>query len=270
MTKKVLSLFFIPKDESRRRLTVFKFIAFFASLFSFFCFFNFFTSVAIDGSSLLIIAFSVIVSFVCIMPVLFYGRLRKWLLILLTVGMFFYTVTFCIFCGVVLSYSGNVTLPDADDDVLVLVYGCRTYGDRPSRMLMGRLDAAYELLTDYPDSVCIVTGGQGNNEPITEALSMKRYLCGLGIADERIIMEDKAANTKENISLSMELIAEHSLDSRTVISVSDNYHLMRIKLLASRYGLDTLVYPADFRIDFIFLSSLTREFLSYIKLLVLG
>ena len=269
MMKKFLSLFFIPPDESRRRVTVFKVIAIFSSVFSFICFFNFFTSVAIDGSSMLIIVLSIGMSFVCAMPFVFYRRLRKWLLVLLTVGMCFFTVTFCIFCGVILSYSADASLP-ADDDVLVLVYGCRTYGDRPSRMLMGRLDAAYELLTLYPDSVCIVTGGQGSNEPITEASSMKRYLYGLGIDESRIIMEDRASDTKENIAFSMELIESHGLDGYTVISVSDNYHLMRIKLLASRYGLETYIHAADFRLDFIFLSSLTREYLSYIKLLVLG
>ena len=268
--KKLISLFFIPKDDSRRKASPFKVIAFTVSLISFFLFFNFFTSVAIDGSSLLIIALSLVISFLCIIPVIFYKHLRKWLLVLMTVGLSFFCVTFAIFCGVVLGHSLDTELPSADDDVLVLVYGCRTYGDRPSRMLMGRLDAAYELLTIYPDSVCIVSGGRGNNEPITEALSMKRYLCGLGIAEDRIIMEDKAANTKENISLSMNLITEHNLDGYTVVSVSDNYHLMRIRLLSGRYGLETLIYPADYRFDFIFISSLTREYLSYIKLLVLG
>nr|MBQ4318184.1 YdcF family protein [Clostridia bacterium] len=246
-----------------------KIIVFIASLFSFFCLFNFFTSVLVDGGSVVVPLIALCMAAVTLLPVVLWSRLRRWLLALLGIGMCFFTVTFCIFCAIILS-AANSELPTEHDDVVVLVYGCRTYADRPSPMLARRLDAAYDLLTEYPEAVCIVSGGQGPNEPVTEAFSMKRYLCALGVDEERIIMEDASHNTAENIENSLVLIGQHGLDEHTVISVSDNYHLLRIRLLADSRGLDTLVYPADYSVDFRLLASLTREYLSYIKMLVLG
>ncbi len=50
------------------------------------------------------------------------------------------------------------------ENATVVVLGCRAYGSRPSIMLASRLDAAYEYLTEHPDAICIVSGGQGPDE----------------------------------------------------------------------------------------------------------
>ena len=47
-------------------------------------------------------------------------------------------------------------------------------------MLQSRLDAAYDAMEKYPDAICIVTGGKGNGEGITEAECMERYLTKKG------------------------------------------------------------------------------------------
>ena len=67
-----------------------------------------------------------------------------------------------------------------------VVLGCRVYSYGPSLMLTARMDAAIEYLNENPDSVCIVCGGQGANEPAAEADVMYEYMTGKGIAPGRI------------------------------------------------------------------------------------
>ncbi len=265
--KKLLGLLINLDCKARSRKTPLGIITTVAALFTLGCFFNLFLSVAIDASSLAVTIIALCMTLCAAVPLVFYTRLRRWAMVLSTVAVCFFTVTFVVFATVILVYPQNSPLPDSGDDVVVIVYGCRTY-DRPSRMLQNRLDAAFDILERYPNATCIVTGGQGLNEPISEGLSMYSYLVERGIDEGRIIIEDKARNTVENVSNSLAIMRERGLSTESVVSVSDNYHLMRIKYLASRLGLDTYIHPAYFDISFKFLSSLTREYFSYVKMIV--
>ena len=101
-------------------------------------------------------------------------------------------------------------------------------------MLRYRLDAAAEYLRAHPDTLCIVTGGQGANEPETEAACMARYLESCGIVRGRIIQERRARNTVQNIRFSMELLDGRYQD---VAIVTNNFHLYRAMRIASKQGL---------------------------------
>nr|MBQ4317696.1 YdcF family protein [Clostridia bacterium] len=270
--KKFLSLFLKEPNEIKTKFSVLEIITTVFALFGFFCFFNFFTSVFIDGSNLLIPLLALAVCAATLVPVIFRKRLRTWLKAVFCAGLGFFAVTFCIFCFVVTGFSREVKLPgDNQKDVVAIVYGCRTYDeDRPSAMLKRRLDAAAEFLTLHcPNALCIVSGGQGANEPCTEALAMRNYLIKAGVYEARIIMEDTSANTVENLGNSLELMKKLRIDDYTVVSISDNYHLMRIDMIAEDYGIETMIYPAEISFDFRYISSLTREYLSYIKMLIL-
>ena len=48
----------------------------------------------------------------------------------------------------------------------------------PSRALQLRLDTAYDYLVENPDTIVIVSGGKGSNEPVSEAQGMYEYLAG--------------------------------------------------------------------------------------------
>ena len=58
----------------------------------------------------------------------------------------------------------------------IIVLGAQVRKDGPSPVLKYRLDKAVEYLNENPDTVCIVSGGQGSNEPWSEAEGMARYL----------------------------------------------------------------------------------------------
>lgn len=123
-------------------------------------------------------------------------------------------------------------------DTTVIVLGCKVRGEEPSLMLRQRIMAAYRYLDQNPSAMCIVSGGQGADELISEAESMKRVLVEQGIDEERIIMEDRSTGTDENIRFSLEKMNEYGI-SGSVTIVTNEFHQLRAKLIADKYGLES-------------------------------
>lgn len=128
-------------------------------------------------------------------------------------------------------------------DATLVVLGCKTYGDRPSIMLASRLDAAYEYLVAHPEAVCVVSGGQGADEPISEGAFMYQYLVNRGIAPERIYAEVESTSTRENLLFSKAIIEQEGLNPRIAI-VTNEYHEYRAFMIAAALGLEHSAVPA--------------------------
>ena len=77
----------------------------------------------------------------------------------------------------------------------MVVLGSRVRQDGPSLTLQSRIRAAYQYLSQHPDVICIVSGGQGSDEPMSEAQAMFDELTKMGIDPERIRMEDRSTST---------------------------------------------------------------------------
>ena len=143
----------------------------------------------------------------------------------------------------------------------VIVLGAHVRPTGPSRALALRLDRAYTYALENPDAVLIVSGGQGSNEPCTEASSMKQYLMDKGLSENQILMEDQSTNTRENLIFSAQLIP----DNASVGIVSNGFHICRALHLAKVLGYknaagipaksDLITQPAN----------LLREFFAVVK-----
>lgn len=124
---------------------------------------------------------------------------------------------------------------DAEPEVDVLIIlGAQVKEDRPSLVLGYRLDKAVEYLNAHPDVICIVSGGQGPNEPFTEAEGMYRYLTEHGIAAERILKEDRSGNTTQNMQFSKKLLPE---GTERVGILTNNFHIFRAVAIAKKQGI---------------------------------
>ena len=121
----------------------------------------------------------------------------------------------------------------------VIVLGAKVNGDQPSLMLSRRLSAGLEYAMNNPDSMIIVTGGQGENESMAESTVMKQWLIRHGISSDRILEEDQACNTGENLSYSEKIMTEHSLN-REVVIATDSFHQLRARILAEQAGLEKI------------------------------
>lgn len=111
----------------------------------------------------------------------------------------------------------------------------------PSLALQYRLDVAIEYLKQYPHVQVIVSGGQGKDEPMSEAAFMYTYLVEAGIEESRILQEDTSTSTYENLQYSKKLLPE---DETAVTIISSDFHLARAQLLAKSIGLKTDVVAA--------------------------
>lgn len=127
----------------------------------------------------------------------------------------------------------------------VIVLGAKVNGHAPSVTLAERINAAYAYLQKNPDTVCIVSGGKGDGENISEAQCMYESLVEKGIDPQRIWMEDKAVSTWENLHFSLRMIQEKT-GSRPekVAIVSSEYHLFRAGLFADECGVESVGIPA--------------------------
>lgn len=153
----------------------------------------------------------------------------------------------------------------------VIVLGAEVQGTRPSRSLLYRLNAAMDYLWAYSDSVAIVSGGQGEGEDITEAQCMRDWLIAKGVSPERIIMEDKATSTMENLEFSFEKIRENGDEPYGKVTViSSSYHLYRAKQMAKRLGVEAAGYAAHPGNPFLAANFFIREAFAVTKLWVLG
>lgn len=134
--------------------------------------------------------------------------------------------------------------PEAEAEYLV-VLGAKVRDDGPSVSLWDRINAAADYLKAHEDTIAIVSGGQGEDEPITEAQCMHDELVKLGIDESRIWMEDKATSTDENMRFSLDLIEEKTgTRPKKLAILSSEYHLYRSSLMAKKLGIEFVGVPA--------------------------
>ena len=127
----------------------------------------------------------------------------------------------------------------------MVVLGAKVNRDGPSVSLWDRICGAYEYLEEHPDVIAIVSGGQGTDEPITEAECMYRELVNLGIDPKRIWIEDNATSTWENLNFSLDLIEEKTGVRPEKLGVlSSEYHLFRASLFAKACNVEFVGIPA--------------------------
>ena len=120
------------------------------------------------------------------------------------------------------------------------------------RMWSGRwpsLSLIHIYLEDHPDMTVVVSGGQGPDEPTSEAQAMADYLTAHGVEEEKVLLEPDSHNTAQNLDYSRRLLDREGIDtSDGVLLVSNGFHLTRARMLAERAGFEqvsTLAAPAS-------------------------
>lgn len=185
------------------------------------------------------------VSLVLVLYTLFLPMIHKWIkgawkkkgMRWVLAGMGAILVGVAMLAVVETGYIISANLKKPVENATAVVLGCRVYGERASLSLVERLEAACEYLEENPDAVCVVSGGQGPGETISEAECMYRWLVNQGIDGSRIYKEDKSTSTEENIAFSKDVIEENALNPNIAIITSE-YHSYRAGVIAGKQGLD--------------------------------
>ena len=178
-------------------------------------------------------------------------------------------ILFCIIMILFLTIEGciisGMTMKPKENLDYVIVLGAQVRGTRITKSLRKRLEKAYEYLMENPDTIAIVSGGQGKGEDLSEAQCMKDYLIECGISEDRIILEDKSTNTDENIEFSMKKIEQHSsVEEPQIGIITNNFHVYRAVSICRKRGYE--VYGIAAKSDqILFINYMVREFFAVVK-----
>lgn len=166
----------------------------------------------------------------------------------------------------------KASLGDPDETCqYMVVLGCMVRPDGPSVTLQNRIDAAYGYLTAHPAVIAVVSGGQGEDEPMSEAQCMYEHLVAMGIDPDRVWVEDQATSTWSNLQYSLALIEEKTgIRPTTVGLLSSEYHLFRAGLQAKSLGLDPVGIPAKTTLPSQALNHFLREVAGVWHYILLG
>lgn len=177
------------------------------------------------------------------------GRVGRKLLTVLLALILAAVLLFGAMFGVVMA--GDHDDISGDPQVMVIL-GCQVMpAGHPSVLLRDRLDEALDYLGEHPDMIVVVSGGQGDNEPATEASAMADYLMANGVPAENILQEDRSHNTWQNLNNTAELLSAEGYDTTAdIVVVSNGFHLARVRMLWGRvwggdYNLSTLAAPSS-------------------------
>lgn len=160
-------------------------------------------------------------------------------------------------------------IPSYDKDYIIILGSKINKDGTLTPLLKARVDKAIEFdKNQYKKTnkkiYYIPSGGQGNDEIISEALAIKKYLISEGIKQDRIIIEDKSINTQQNMEFSKRIIDDISSDAKIVFSTT-SYHVFRSGVIASNCGIECEGMGSKTKWYF-YTNALIREFIANICL----
>ena len=127
----------------------------------------------------------------------------------------------------------------------VIVLGAQVRGNTISRTLERRLEKAVEYAAYHPNTVFVLSGGQGDDEDVTEASAMYRYMKSRGVPDYQLLLEESSRSTYENMVYSKMLITERERIRRATLRAAmaesgyllppDEEIVIRIGILTSNF-----------------------------------
>lgn len=135
---------------------------------------------------------------------------------------------------------------------LGLVLGAAAYGDRLSDVLRDRVDTAIELYEAEKISVIVMSGAQN------EVRAMKNYAINHNIPSASITEDARGLNTMASVRNIDEL-------NRSIIVVTQKYHLPRALFIANTLGIDAVGMTADKQIYLKISQFKSREILATSK-----
>ena len=123
----------------------------------------------------------------------------------------------------------------------IVVLGAAQYVGRPSPVLRARLDHALDLWQRGLAPRLIFTGGTGVGDTTSEAAVSRIYALKHGVPDTAILTENEGRTTRESLAAVSAIM--HARQMRTAILVSDPFHMLRLRILSTQYGVDAYTSP---------------------------
>lgn len=123
----------------------------------------------------------------------------------------------------------------------IVVLGAAQYQGTPSPVLKARLDHGLSLWRRGLAKRFVLTGGSMEGDTWSEASAGRRYVMRRGVPDSAILLESRGRSSLESLEAVAVLMEGHP--TRSVILVSDPFHMFRLWVLARRNGLVPYTSP---------------------------
>jgi len=123
----------------------------------------------------------------------------------------------------------------------IVVLGAAQYAGRPSPVLRARLDHALGLWKRDLATLLILTGGTGTGDTTSEAAVGRSYAKKRGVPDTLILVENEGRTTSESMKAVAGMLEVRGL--QTALLVSDPFHMLRLRILARRFGFTPYTSP---------------------------
>jgi uncharacterized SAM-binding protein YcdF (DUF218 family) len=125
----------------------------------------------------------------------------------------------------------------------IVVLGAAQYSGKPSPVLRARLDHALDLWNRHLASLLILTGGTGTGDTTSEAAVGRTYARKHGVPDSAILVENAGRTTSESMHAVAGMLEVRGL--QTALLVSDPFHMLRLRILARRFGFTPYTSPTQ-------------------------
>ena len=212
-------------------------------------------------------------------------RIPRWVPVSVVTTCIAGLAVFAVVC--ILVFSG-VAGKDPEGLDYVIVLGARVKERGVSNSLKKRLDKAMEYSEKNPDTILVLSGGKGKDEPVSEAQAMYQYLVYNGVDPDRLLLEERSTSTVENIAFSKVVIERHraaekekapkppnAMGNKEVEIVEDkpleigvltsNFHVFRAVRIARHWGIDNVSGIAAESDKVLFIHMCVRECASILK-----
>ncbi|MEV0699487.1 YdcF family protein [Saccharopolyspora sp. NPDC050389] len=125
---------------------------------------------------------------------------------------------------------------------IVIVLGAAQYHGKPSDVLAARLEQALELYQDGLTKYIVTVGGRLPGDAFTEAQASKNWLTDNGVPAEKIVDVDVGSDTLGSLQAVADISEQRGWASALI--VSDPWHSLRARTMASDFGLEAWASPA--------------------------
>lgn len=164
----------------------------------------------------------------------------------------------------------NIFKPRKNRDYIIVLGSGLIKGQVPP-LLGGRIKAAVRFAKTQQAKgkghpYLVMSGGQGDDEPRSEAAAMKEYALAEGYDEEQILTETESRNTLENMKFSQKQIEEHGSEKNCRVAyATSSYHLFRAGLYARMVGMH--INGIGARTAFYYLpNAVLREYIAYLAM----
>ena len=138
----------------------------------------------VNSGTLFYLIWFLISAFFIIIDLLIYFKIFEKYIVFKSIFICVCSIGICIFLVILSLIISKMNVKPVKDLDYIIVLGAQVKESGPSVVLRYRLDRAVSYLKENDNTLVIVSGGQGINEPSTEASVMKEYLINEGINEK--------------------------------------------------------------------------------------